>query len=96
MRRLAQAICFMAPVLSMSCASQPQSAVVTAVPQKHAAAAARAEVPTKSATARTKAPRVGEKAPLFSLKTFDDKTKEESLAQLVASKPTVLFFGSYT
>ncbi len=94
MRRLAQAICMTVPILSMSCVSHSQSAVVTATPQKPGAA--RAEIPAKSIPANNKAPRVGDMAPMFTLKTFDDKTKQESLAKLVASKPTVLFFGSYT
>lgn len=45
--------------------------------------------------AQRKAPRAGDAAPDFKLKTMDE-TQEESLAELRASKPVILLFGSYT
>jgi len=41
------------------------------------------------------APKVGEKAPTFKLKSLDGK-KETNLAGFLGKKPVVLFFGSYT
>ena len=42
-----------------------------------------------------KAPKVGDVAPLFTLKSQDGKSKT-SLADFKGKKPVVLFFGSYT
>ncbi len=42
-----------------------------------------------------KAPKLGEVAPAFSLKSLDGKS-EISLASFKAKKPVVLIFGSYT
>ena len=41
------------------------------------------------------APAVGDTAPLFKLKTLDGD-QEVELAEVIKSKPVVLFFGSYT
>lgn len=41
------------------------------------------------------APKVGQLAPLFKLKSLDGK-KETDLASFRAKKPVILFFGSYT
>ena len=41
------------------------------------------------------APKVGDTAPAFSLKSHDGKS-ETSLASFKGKKPVVLFFGSYT
>ena len=41
------------------------------------------------------APKVGETAPTFTLKSHDGKS-ETSLASFNGEKPVVLFFGSYT
>ena len=41
------------------------------------------------------APKVGETAPTFTLKSHDGKS-ETSLASFKGEKPVVLFFGSYT
>jgi len=41
------------------------------------------------------APKVGDQAPLFKLKTLDGK-QEVDLKKSIKSKPVILFFGSYT
>jgi cytochrome oxidase Cu insertion factor (SCO1/SenC/PrrC family) len=41
------------------------------------------------------APKVGDNAPLFKLKTLDGK-QEVDLKKTIKSKPVILFFGSYT
>ncbi len=41
------------------------------------------------------APKVGEKAPLFKLKTLEGNEVVD-LAEVIKAKPVVLFFGSYT
>ncbi len=94
MKRLARIICLMVSILSVSCVSQSQKPVASTNAQS--AAVAHADNATTPTATRPKAPRVGDKAPLFVLTTFDDKTKKESLAGLIKNKPTVLFFGSYT
>ncbi len=42
------------------------------------------------------APKVGDIAPPFALKMFDDQGKTVELAAFREEKPVVLFFGSYT
>ena len=42
-----------------------------------------------------KAPKVGQKAPDFTLKSLDGKSKTK-LSNFRGKKPVVLFFGSYT
>ena len=44
---------------------------------------------------RTEAPKIGENAPTFKLKSLDGKNETE-LASFRGEKPVVLFFGSYT
>jgi hypothetical protein len=44
---------------------------------------------------QTGAPKVGQFAPQFSLKTLDGE-REVSLAKFVDDRPVMLFFGSYT
>ena len=41
------------------------------------------------------APKVGDQAPVFKLKSLDG-TSETDLASFRAKKPVILFFGSYT
>ncbi len=41
------------------------------------------------------APKAGEAAPLFTLKTLD-QTKEIDLSRFAGDRPVLLFFGSYT
>ena len=41
------------------------------------------------------APKVGDKAPLFKLKTLEGNEVVD-LAEVIKTKPVVLFFGSYT
>ncbi len=64
------------------------------------------ETPSRRQAARDRGParrdrddgglKVGDKAPVFSLKMLDDDTKEVRLAGFRKTKPVVLFFGSYT
>ena len=42
-----------------------------------------------------RAPNVGDTVPLFKLKTLEGN-QEVDLAEVIKSKPVVLFFGSYT
>ncbi len=42
-----------------------------------------------------KAPRIGDQAPTFNLKSLDGKS-ETNLADFAGKKPVVLYFGSYT
>ena len=42
------------------------------------------------------APKVGDTAPLFTLKMLDDQSKTVKLASYGEKRPVVLFFGSYT
>ena len=42
------------------------------------------------------APKVGNPAPLFALKTLADQDKIVELASFRGARPVVLFFGSYT
>ena len=44
---------------------------------------------------RPPGPQVGEKGPVFTLKTLDKKS-EVNLASYAGDRPVVLFFGSYT
>jgi len=44
---------------------------------------------------RPPAPQVGEKGPVFTLKTLDKKS-EVNLASYAGDRPVVLLFGSYT
>ena len=48
-----------------------------------------------SAGPRKKAPKVGDPAPLFRLRSLGSET-EVDLHEIVGNKPIVLFFGSYT
>lgn len=41
------------------------------------------------------APKIGDKAPLFTLKTLD-RSRQVKLASFRGKRPVVLFFGSYT
>lgn len=50
--------------------------------------------PRRSADDR--APKVGDKAPDFKLKTLDDPDKEVRLSEFAGKSPVVLIFGSYT
>lgn len=43
-----------------------------------------------------KAPKVGDKAPDFKLKTLGDPDKEVKLSSFAGKAPVVLIFGSYT
>jgi hypothetical protein len=43
-----------------------------------------------------KAPKVGDKAPDFKLKTLGDPDKEVKLSEFAGKSPVVLVFGSYT
>ena len=49
----------------------------------------------KHTKGRAEALRVGDKAPLFTLKALDGKS-ETDLKELSQERPVVLFFGSYT
>ncbi len=42
------------------------------------------------------APKVGDAAPLFTLKMLNDESKKVELAGFFGDRPVVLFFGSYT
>lgn len=48
-----------------------------------------------SAEKRPPAPQVGDEAPLFSIKTLDEKSNV-ALKDFRGKKPVILFFGSYT
>ena len=51
--------------------------------------------PPRRAMRQDDAPKVGEKAPLFTLKSLDGKS-ETSLASFRDQRPVILMFGSYT
>jgi hypothetical protein len=42
------------------------------------------------------APKVGEQAPAFKIKTLADQSKQVDLEGFKGKRPVVLFFGSYT
>ena len=51
--------------------------------------------PQREARAPDDAPKVGDEAPLFTLKSLDG-TEETDLASFRDQRPVILFFGSYT